>query len=274
MATAPVRVSIQFQPEHTTYRSMRDLWLRAEAMGFDSVYTWDHFYALTGDHAGPNFECWSLLAAMAESTSRVRIGALVTGNSYRHPAVLAKMAATVDHISDGRLVLGIGAGWNQEEYDAYGIPFGTAGGRLRALEEALIVLRKLLGPEETSDFDGTVYRLTNARCEPKPVQQPPPILVGGGGERVTLRLVAEHADMSNWGGTPEAWAAKNRVLDEWCERVGRDPAAILRTVEITRPENLARAEAFAEAGCGEIIAAVGEPWPFDEMETLLKRFGR
>lgn len=274
MTPAPVRLGVQFWPEHTTYASMRDLWLRIEQMGFDTIYTWDHFYPLTGDHTKQNFECWSLLAAIAESTSRVRFGALVTGNSYRHPAVLAKMAATVDHISAGRLILGVGAGWDQEEYDAYGITFGTAGDRLRAFEEALIVLKKLLGPAATSDFAGKTYKLVNARAEPKPVQQPLPILIGGGGEKVTLRLVAQYAHASNWFGDPEAWARKNRVLDEWCEKVGRAPGEILRSVDVTDPKNLDRVEAYAEAGCGEIILGVGEPWPWDRMEALLKRFGR
>lgn len=274
MTRSPVRLGVQFWPEHTTYQSMRELWLRVEGMGFDTIYTWDHFYPLTGDHTKANFECWSLLAAIAESTSRIHFGALVTGNSYRHPAVLAKIAATVDHISNGRLILGVGAGWDREEYDAYGIPFGTPGDRLRALEESLVVLKSLLGPDATSDFAGKVYQLTRARAEPKPVQQPLPILIGGGGERVTLRLVATYADMSNWFGSPEAWAAKNALLDQWCERVGRTPGSVRRSVDITDPTNLDRAEAYVEAGCDEIIVGIGEPWPHDRLESILRRFGR
>ncbi len=259
---------------HTTYRVMRESWLRAEEMGFDTYYTHDHFYPYHGDPAGPNLECWTLMAAIAESTERIRFGPMVTGNSYRHPAVLAKIAATVDHISDGRLILGIGAGWMQAEYDAYGISFGTAAERLRALEESLVVLRKLLGPDPTSDFEGSVYRLANARAEPKPVQRSLPIAVGGKGEKVTLRLAAQYADDWHYWGTVEEWRHLNQTLDAWCDRLGRDRSAVMRTVMLADQKHWDRAEEYVAAGAQELVLVGEDPVPWGAMEAVLRRFGR
>lgn len=208
------------------------LWRHAEAAGFDLACVTDHFMPNTEDRRGDVLECWSTLAALAALVPRLGIGTIVSGNTYRHPAVLAKMAATVDVISGGRLVCGIGAGWQANEHEAYGLPFHTTGERLRRLDEACQVL-KLLWTEERASFAGRYYRLADAPCEPKPVQRPhPPLLVGGGGERVTLRIAARHADHWNaWGG-PATMAHKNRVLDEHCAAVGRDPRAIVRSASV------------------------------------------
>jgi alkanesulfonate monooxygenase SsuD/methylene tetrahydromethanopterin reductase-like flavin-dependent oxidoreductase (luciferase family) len=169
---------------------------------------------------------------MALKTSRIRVGLMVASNTYRHPAVLANMAATLDIVSDGRLEFGIGAGWHEGEHAMYGIPLGTAAQRIRAMDEACIVL-KSLWTNELSDFDGHHYRLTQARCEPKPVQRPhPPITIGGTGERLTLRAVARHADRWNFNGkTVEEFVRLNGVLDDHCEAVGRDPRSIVRSVQ-------------------------------------------
>src|SRR3954454_1500872 len=199
-----MRFAVKTRPEHTTWQQMRDVWVAADDIElFESAWNWDHFYPLTGDMAGPNFEGWSMLAAMAQATSRIRLGCQVSGMIYRHPAVLANMAATVDIISDGRLELGVGAGWNQMECDAYGIELPPLKERFDRFDEALDVLDLLLR-QETSDYDGRHYQLRDARCEPKGVQQPRvPITIGGGGEKRTLRAVARHAQHWNLaGGTP------------------------------------------------------------------------
>lgn len=202
----------------------------AEATGWDGVWFADHFMPNTDDAAGPVLECWSVLAAFAAVVPRVRLGSLVAGNTYRHPAVLANVAATIDRISGGRLVLGIGAGWQENEHRAYGIPFYDVRERLARLDEACAVLRGLTSDERTS-FEGRYYRLEDAPLEPKPVQSPLPLLVGGGGEKVTMRIAAKWADEWNVWGTPETLAAKNRVLDRHCEDLGRDPASITRSCQ-------------------------------------------
>ena len=199
-----------------------------EATGWDGVWVPDHFMP-NEDPTGPRNEAWTTLAALAASVQRIRLGVLVTGNTYRHPAVLAKMAATVDIISGGRMVLGIGGGWQENEHEAYGIPFYTVGERLRRLEEACQVIRGLFRNEKTT-FRGKYYRLTEAPLSPKSVQRPwPPLMIGGGGERVTLRIVACYADEWNVPGPPDLFSQKSLVLDQHCAQVGRDPSEIMRS---------------------------------------------
>ena len=200
----------------------------AEATGWDGIWFADHFLPNRPDGQGPVAECWTTVAALAAVVPRVRIGTLVSGNTYRHPAVLAKMAATVDHVSGGRLVLGLGAAWQENEHRAYGIPFYTVGERLRRLDEACQVIKGLFRDERTT-FHGQYYQLEDAPLEPKPVQNPLPLLIGGGGEKVTLRIAVHYADEWNVWGSPETMRHKGSVLDGHCRDAGRDPAEIQRS---------------------------------------------
>ena len=215
-----------------TWEGVLDLWRHVEATGWDVACVTDHFMPNTPEREGPMLEAWSTLAALAVSVPRIRIGTIVLGNTYRHPAVVAKMAAQVDIISGGRLLLGLGAGWQENEHEAYGIPFYTMRERLERLDEACQVL-KSLWTRSRSDFAGRYYRLSNAPLDPKPVQKPhPELMLGGGGERVTLRIVAKHADHWNvWGG-PQVLARKGAILDEHCTAVGRDPKTITRSANM------------------------------------------
>jgi F420-dependent oxidoreductase-like protein len=201
------------------------------ATGWDGIWIADHFMPSREDNLGPTQEAWTLLAGLAASVPRVRLGSLVSGNTYRHPAVLAKQAAQVDIISGGRAVLGIGAGWQENEHVAYSIPFYTVGERLRRLEEAVQVIRSLFDNERTS-FEGRYYQVRNAPLAPKPVQARLPVLVGGGGEKVTMRIAARFADEWNIWGTPETLLRKVKVLDAHCEEAGRDPAEIKRSAQV------------------------------------------
>ncbi len=202
----------------------------AETTGWHGLWYADHFMPNAEDTSGPTSECWTTLAALGATVPRVRIGALVTGNTYRHPAVLAKMAANVDNISGGRCVLGLGAGWQENEHKAYGINFSTLGGRMNRFEEACQVVTGLFANAQT-DFSGKYYQLTNAPLAPKPVQQPLPLLIGGGGEQRTLRIAAKYANEWNVWGTPEVLARKGAILDQYCQEIGRDPKSIKHSTQ-------------------------------------------
>jgi F420-dependent oxidoreductase-like protein len=229
-----MRFAIKTRPEHQAWEEIRDAWIAADEIPlFESAWNWDHFYPLTGDLTGPNFEGWTMLAAMAQATSRIRIGCQVTGMIYRHPAVLANMAATVDIISGGRLELGLGAGWNQMECDAYGIPLPPLRERFDRFDEGVEAIVLLLS-QTTTTYDGTYVRLTDARCEPKPVQRPyPPITIGGRGKTRTLRTTARWAQQWNAiAQGPEDWLGLKEVLAAHCESIGRDVKEITCSVNV------------------------------------------
>ena len=211
--------------------SLRKVTASAERLGYDSFWVMDHFHQIgyVGQVEEPMLEGWTTLGVIAGLTSKIKLGTLVTGNIYRHPAILAKIGATLDVLSKGRLFMGIGAGWNEEESRAYGIPFPSTTERFRRLEEALQILRKMW-TEELASFDGQFYKIHEAYCNPKPVQKPhPPIMIGGSGERETLKLVAKYADACNLFGSPETIKRKLAVLREHCKAVGRDYNSILKT---------------------------------------------
>jgi len=219
--------------QNASIDELRDVWRLADEAGFDSCWVMDHFATLGPRDDGSIFEAWTMLGAMAQLTTRTRVGCAVVGNTYRHPAVLAKMAVTVDHLSGGRLEFGLGAGWAQNEHDMLGLEFGTKNDRADRLEEGVQVIRALWTQPRTT-FDGKHYRLQEAVAEPKPVQQPhPPIWIGGSGPKRTLRITALYADVWNAaGGSPEQVAASSAILDQHCADVGRNPGQIRRSVQI------------------------------------------
>lgn len=257
-STTRVRIGVQLQPQQAPrYDQIRDAVRRCEDLGVDIAFNWDHFFPLYGDPDGPHFECWTMLAAWAEQTSRIGIGALVTCNSYRNPELLADMARTVDHISNGRLILGIGSGWKQRDYDEYGYEFGTAGSRLDELAAALPRIQARL-----------------AKLNPRPTRDIP-VLIGGGGERKTLRLVAEYADIWHSFAGADEFPAKSAVLDRHCADVGRDPAAIERSAAVGEgPAGdgmLANAEALVELGVTLLTVGSGGPdYDLSAAEALCK----
>lgn len=222
-------------PQNCTYSELRRLWEFGDRAGFHWISVWDHFYPAMiapEDIRGSCLEAVASMTALAKDTRRVRVGCLVFCMAYRHPAVLANAMATLDHISDGRVEIGLGAGWSQMEFEAYGIPFLPIGERLRQLEEGIQVIRRLL-EEPTANFQGQHYRLVDALCEPKPLQGRVPIWVGGMGEKRLLRIVAQYAD--GWNTpfvSPEVYAQKNRILSQWCERFARDPRDVIRSVNL------------------------------------------
>ena len=218
---------LQLHPQYTTWDEMRDAALLAEQCGWDVLMTWDHFVPLMGDVTGPNLEGWQVLAAFGAITKKPLIGMLVSGNTYRHPAVLANMAATLDSITNGRAILGIGAAWNEHEHKMYGIDFDTPVIRLAKLREATRIIRGLLDTGKVS-YRGTYYQLENATLGTRPIQKRLPILIGGG-EQVTLKITARYADWWHGFGTPEIIKHKLDVLKKHCEDVGRDYTEIAPT---------------------------------------------
>jgi F420-dependent oxidoreductase-like protein len=211
-----------------SFTDVLEIGRHAEATGWDGIWYADHFMPDGDSNRTPYPESWTTLSALAVSVPRIRIGPLVTGNTYRHPAVLAKMASSVDHISGGRLVLGLGAGWQENEHRQYGIPFYTVKERLERLAEACELIKSLFA-FETTTFNGKHYQLANAVLEPKPLQKPLPLLIGGGGEKVTLRITARFADEWNVWGDVETLTRKMRILDGYCAELGRSPKLIQRS---------------------------------------------
>jgi F420-dependent oxidoreductase-like protein len=269
MPSRPLRFGIKTMPQNTTYDDIVRVWREADTVPIiEHAWVFDHFYPINmPDVTGPCLEGWTLLAALAAQTERLRVGVMVTGNTYRHPAVLANMGATVDHIAHGRLDFGIGAAWNEQEHAAYGIPLYAPAERIRRLGEACEVIRRLW-TEPSVTFAGKYYQLTEARCEPKPLQKPhPPFVIGGSGEQLTLRVVARYADIWN-ASTPDPaeFARKSGILDEQCAAVGRDPASIERSVQIiVDPDDLATSRAIfrglINAGATHLIFYLRPPFP-------------
>jgi probable F420-dependent oxidoreductase len=230
---------------------MRDAWRAADALGVDTITTWDHFAPLTGDPGGTHFECWSLLAVMAVDTARAPIGSLVSAIGYRNPDLLADIARTVDHLSNGRLILGVGAGNSERDHREYGIPWGEPPERLRALRDGVQRIKTRL-----------------AILNPAPVGKLP-IMIAGGGERVTLRLVAQYADLSNTPGAPDVLRHKNAVIDEWCVKYGRDPAEIERTCNIP-VSSVERIEDWVAAGAQRVQIQLDHPFDMAPVETAIR----
>ena len=255
-----VEFGIHLVQQNVTIGECRELWSWADTAGFTWVDVSDHFYeSPMTDKRGPYLECLASLAALAVDTERVRVGTCVLAMDYRQPAVLANALATVDHLSEGRLEAGLGAGWNVQEYSAYGIPFERIGKRLDRLEEGIQVLRALW-EQPSANFSGEHYQLTDALCEPKPLQPRVPIWIGGVGERRTLQLVARYAD--GWNApylAVDEWRRLSSLLDEWCGRVGRDPTTIARDVNLSF--HLAASEADrprAQAHFEEVFGPAGD----------------
>ncbi|MEE6177314.1 TIGR03560 family F420-dependent LLM class oxidoreductase [Mycobacterium sp. 050134] len=249
------------------YAELEQLWRTSDRLGFEAIWDYDHFYGPI-EHTDPTYEGWTALAAMAAVTEQARVGCLVSGVTYRNPAILAKMAATVDHISGGRLVFGLGAGWHEAEHRGYGIRFPSPGTRVAMVDEALTVIRRLW-TEESVTFKGTFFNLQDAFCAPKPLQRPHPPIAIGGTEPKMLRVVARHADMWNMPAHegPERWSDVNARLDEACAEVGRRPAEIVRSAQLslypTEPaqvdNELGLLPEFEQLGCEQMVLAFREP---------------
>jgi probable F420-dependent oxidoreductase len=237
----PVRVGVQLQPQHATFAQLRDAALRAEDLGVDVVFVWDHFYPLNGDPEGAHFECYTTLAALAEATERVELGALVTCNPYRNPNLLADMSRTIDHVSGGRFVLGIGSGWFRRDFDEYGYPFGEVRDRVASLRAALPTIRERF-----------------EKLNPRPVRTPLPILIAGRGERVMLRLVAQHAQIWHAFSDPEEFRHKCDVIDAHCAELGRDPREIERSCS-TRDASPELLDRYVEAGATLVVNGSSGP---------------
>jgi probable F420-dependent oxidoreductase len=254
-----VRLAVQLHPQHAEYDDLRRAVAQIEDAGFDAVYNWDHFYPLYGEPEGKHFEAWTMLGAWAEQTERIEIGCLVTCNSYRNPDLLADMARTVDHMSDGRLVFGIGSGWFEKDYTEYGYEFGTAGGRLDLLAETL--------PRIEARWDV---------LNPAPTRKIP-VLIGGGGEQKTLRLVARHADIWHYfynGDKPDGYLHKLDVMRQRCEEIDRDPATVTVSAGLD-PSLVEHADRLVEAGVSEFTFGLNGPeYDVDSLKPWLDWAGR
>ncbi|MEY3266724.1 MAG: hypothetical protein RJA15_1170 [Actinomycetota bacterium] len=246
-----MKIGVQLHPQATTVNDMRAAWRAADAMGVDSLWVWDHFYPLYGDPEAPHFEAYTLLAAMAADTCHATVGALVTCFTYRNPQLLADMSRTIDHISNGRFILGIGSGWFERDYTEYGYEFGTAPERLKLLAAGLPVIKDRL-----------------AKLTPGPVNGHIPLMIGGSGEKVTLKLTAQYADSHNTFGPVDNFKHKMDVLNQWCEKLGRDPKEIERTVGINA-HDLVDAKAYEEAGADHLIVMTGSPFDLAPIEKFL-----
>ena len=273
-----MRFGIKTAPQHTSWGDMLDVWRAADEVElFETAWNFDHFYPLQGDKNGPCLEAWVTLSALAQATSRIRIGCMVNGVPYRHPALVANMAASLDIVSGGRLELGLGAGWNEQETKAYGIDLLPMGQRMDRFEEAVAVIDSLLVHEITT-FQGKYFQLEQARCEPKGPQQPrPPIVIGGGGEKRTLRIAARFAQHWNLPfATPEVFHKKNEILLAHCEAVGRDSSLIMRSVQIEStadqdPAEVAEnAAALFAVGVDQVILTLRTPYRAERVAALAK----
>jgi probable F420-dependent oxidoreductase len=247
----PFKVGVTIHPQQCTIQELRDAWRRADDLGVDSIWFWDHFFPLYGNPNGNQFECWSLLAACALDTHAPQIGPMVSCVGYRNPDLLAYVAGTVDQLSGGRLVLGLGAGWFQRDYREYGYQFGETRDRVRLFGEALPRIKRRI-----------------ARLKPGPAGRMP-ILIGAGGERVMLRLVAEHAQMWNAIGTPDQYSRKSRILDEWCQKVGRDPREIERTANVPAP-SARGVEEWLDVGLQHFVLRLSHPFATGDLERMIK----
>ena len=226
---AEIRIGALCWNQYADWPSLLQAGIRADQLGYHSLWTWDHLYPIVGSHEGPIFEGWLTLAAWAHATRRIRIGLMVGANTFREPALTAKMATTLDHISNGRAILGIGGAWFETEHEAYGLPFGDGfPERLRWLGEALPIMRGMLHGERPT-ASGPRYAAHAVRNDPPPIQERLPLLIGGGGEQVTLKLVARYGDANNVGGGIDNVRRKDAILVRHCESIGRDPADIERT---------------------------------------------
>lgn len=272
------RHDLKIPPHHVEWSDMLAVWKAADEAGvFGAAWNWDHFYPLAPPYDGPNLEGWTSLAALAQATRRMRVGSMVNGMHHRHPAVTANMAATLDHIAEGRFILGMGAGWNEMESDAYGIHLGTLKERCDRFDEGMEVITSLLANEETN-FSGDFYRLEKAWCEPKPVQDHIPIVIGAKGKKRTLRTTARFADQ--WDMTfpqdPREWLELSEVLDQHCADVGRDPAEIERSIHLPfdpdreAAEQVAGAAPFFEAGVDIVVWSWRGPVTVERLEGLVE----
>jgi len=274
-----VRFGVHIVPQHTTYAEILQTAREADELGFDTAFLFDHFMPINSGSTGPCFEGWTLLSAVAAQTKRVKVGLLVTGNTYRNPAILAKMAATVDHVSNGRLILGLGAGWFELEHTAYGIPFYTPGERAKRLSESVAVIKQLF-TQPKSTFTGKYYQLKDAPCEPKPVQKPyPPLLIGGMGPKRVQPLAARHADIWHFFPGEDTQTVKSTCdnFDKLCQKVGRDPAQVEKSISLdgqqlagSTDEVRDRVKALVDAGVHHFIVSLSPPYDRALMQRVAK----